>query len=223
MDFAQKETHPSYGMLAFHRVSGGDPNLFGSSVKHNQKILLALKEGHVRRDLNTNWYGGDRTLFEVEMSYTQFADLISAMNVGDGVPVTIRYTKELGQVKGMPITNPRKQFLDEFSQKNADAEDDTIALLEKLQAIFSEKRALRASEKEDILRTLDKIKASLTSHNDFMIRQFDETMEKITTEAKGEVEAFVQTKMQTLALSALRDQLEPGDLAAQNPLLTEGD
>ena len=33
--FENREQHPAYGMLAFHRVSSGDPNLFGSSVKHN--------------------------------------------------------------------------------------------------------------------------------------------------------------------------------------------
>ena len=48
----KKETTPAYGMLSFHRVTGGDPNLFGSSVKHNQKIMLTLKEGNVSRDLS---------------------------------------------------------------------------------------------------------------------------------------------------------------------------
>ena len=221
--FDNKDVHPSYGMLAFHRVSGGDPNLFGSSVLHNQKIQLTLKEGHVFRELNTNWYGGDRTLFEVEMSYTQFADLISAMNVGDGVPVTIRYTKETGPVEGKPIVNTRTQFLDEFEDKNAEAENELMKMITELQSIFSEKRPIKAAEREQILNMLNKLKMSLSSHNSFMLRQFDESMEKISTEAKGEVEAFVQNKMQSLALAAMREQGEIGDISAQNPLITEGD
>ena len=63
--FKNSEKNPAYGMLAFHRVTGGDPNLFGSSVSHNQKIMLTLKEGSVSRELNTDWYSGGKTLFEV--------------------------------------------------------------------------------------------------------------------------------------------------------------
>lgn len=218
----EQDTHPSYGMLAFHRVSGGDKNLFGSSVQHNQKIQLTLKEGEVSRELNTDWYRGRRTLFEVEMSYTQFAELISAMNVGDGVPVSIRYTKELGHVEGKPIGNTRTQFISEFVQKNEETENDTVKLLDKLKAIFSEKRALKASEREDVLSTLQKIQSSLTDHNSFMLRQFDEAMEKVTAEAKGEIEAFVQNKMHSLALAAMRDQMPIEDIEAQNPLIPSG-
>jgi hypothetical protein len=39
-----------------------------------------------------------------------------------------------------------------------------------------------------------------------MVSQFDEAMEKISTEAKGEVEAFIQNKMHSLALAALNEK-----------------
>ena len=113
-----RETSPAYGMLSFSRVSGGDPNLFGSSVEHDHKISLVLKRGEVSRDLNSDWYMGNETLFEVEMSYSQFAELISSMNVGDGVPVTIRHVK--GEETPPPVTlvNKRRQFRDEFEAEN---------------------------------------------------------------------------------------------------------
>ena len=204
--FENKDKHASYGMLAFHRVSGGDPNLFGSSVQHNQKIQLTLKEGHVNRELSNDWYGGDKTLFEVEMSYTQFAELISAMNVGDGVPVTIRYTNELGRIDGKEITNKRKQFLNEFIEKNNQSAETAKELIAKLEQIFSEKRAIKAKEREEIISALNMLYQSVATHNSFALKQFDEAMEKISTEAKGEVEAFVQNKMTSLALAAMRDQ-----------------
>ena len=58
--FENREQHPAYGMLAFHRVSSGDPNLFGSSVRHNHKIQLTLKEGYIVRELNNDWYNGGK-------------------------------------------------------------------------------------------------------------------------------------------------------------------
>jgi hypothetical protein len=212
------EKHPSYGMLAFHRVTGGDPNLFGSSVKHNQKIMLTLKEGEITRELNNDWYTGGKTLFEVEMSYTQFAELISAMNVGNGIPVTIRYTADKGQIEGIDIKNKRTQFLDEFKAKNNDSAENIKNIINTLTAIFNEKKPIKAADRKEILSALNRLYNDVTSHNDFILNQFNESMEHITTEAKGEVEAFVQNKMNSIALAALKAEL-PSDFTPDNPIL----
>ena len=208
----------AYGMLAFHRVSGGDPNLFGSSVKHNQKIMLTLKTGHVTRELNQDWYGGDNTLFEVEMSYTQFAELISAMNVGDGVPVTLRYVAGQGNIDGIEIENKRSQFLKEFKEKNDKSAGTAKNLIKKLEDIFSEKRQLKVAERKEILTSLTQLYNAVNSHNEFMLRQFDESMENISTEAKGEVEAFVENKLNSIALAAIKE--DGGfNISESNPLI----
>ena len=221
--FTEKDKNPAYGMLAFHRVTGGDPNLFGSSVQHNEKLQLTLKEGSVSRGLNTDWYHGERTLFEVEMSYTQFAELISAMNVGDGIPVTIRYTKESGNIPGLKTTNKRTQFLDEFKDANARSSATAKELIENLRIIFNEKRPIKAAERNQILSMLTQLYNAVNSHNEFMLNQFDEAMEGISTEAKGEVEAFVQTKMNSLALAALHEN-GAFEIGSANPLsLPEGE
>lgn len=36
-------THPAFGMIGFSRVSGGENTLFGSSIKHNDRIIMRLK------------------------------------------------------------------------------------------------------------------------------------------------------------------------------------
>lgn len=214
--FDNIDENPAYGMLSFHRVSGGDPNLFGSSVKHNQKIMLTLKEGHVTREINHDWYGGRNTLFEVEMSYTQFAELISAMNVGDGVPVTIRFIKGQGHIEGIQTNNKRTQFLHEFKDKNDESSATAKELIAKLKNIFSEKRTIKAAEREQILDMLIRLYNAVNSHNTFMLNEFDEAMEKVTTEAKGEVEAFVQNKMNSIALATLNQNTI--DLNTQEPI-----
>ena len=86
----ERRSHPSYGMMCFSRITGGDPHLFGTSIKHNDKISLVLRTAEYDRSLNQNWYYGKKELFEVEMSYTQFVELITHMNMGSGVPVTIK-------------------------------------------------------------------------------------------------------------------------------------
>ena len=203
----KNEKNPAFGMLAFHRISGGDPNLFGSSVEHNEKLRLTLKEGSVSRELNNDWYYGDKTLFEVEMSYTQFAELISSMNVGDGVPVTIRYTKETGYVPGVQIVNKRKQFLNEFKESNSASAALAEELIEKLRGIFAEKRPIKARERDQILAILTRLSNAVNSQNEFILSQYNEAMENITAEAKGEIEAFVQNKINSLAMATLRENV----------------
>jgi hypothetical protein len=180
--------------------------------------MLTLKEGESTRELNNDWYTGGKTLFEVEMSYTQFAELISAMNVGNGIPVTIRYTADKGQIEGIDIKNKRTQFLDEFKAKNNDSAENIKNIINTLTAIFNEKKPIKAADRKEILSALNRLYNDVTSHNDFILNQFNESMEHITTEAKGEVEAFVQNKMNSIALAALKAEL-PSDFTPDNPIL----
>lgn len=91
MPFEEKIQHESFGMIQITRVSGGDRNLFGSSIPHGNTIRLSIHHATLSRELNRDWYFADTKAFvEVEMSYTRFAEAIANMN-SSGVPVTVRY------------------------------------------------------------------------------------------------------------------------------------
>ena len=77
-------THPAYGMLSFSRRSGGKQSLFGSSIEHKDVIAMTLRHGEVTRNLSSDWYHGTEVIAEVEMSYAQFAEAITSMNMGSG-------------------------------------------------------------------------------------------------------------------------------------------
>lgn len=91
----KRKTHPAYGMLSFSRRTGGKQSLFGSSIEHKDVIAMTLRHGEVDRQLNRDWYHGTEVIAEVEMSYAQFAEAITSMNIGTGVPVTIRFTEKM--------------------------------------------------------------------------------------------------------------------------------
>lgn len=142
--FIEREVlkHPAFEMIGFSRVSGGDSTLFGSSIKHNDKIVMKLKHGEQERSLHEDHYYGRGLIAEVEMSYSQFAECITTMNFGDGVPCTIRYTKEDGYIPAI-IDNDskRERFRNEFSDtilKAMDQVQDQINEIQKpLDAIKS--------------------------------------------------------------------------------------
>ena len=93
-DEEPKEKHPAYGMVGFYRVSGNPGRLFGSSLK-NHESYIALRIGTGERIHSNGWdryYGSLRgEHVEVMLSSAQFAELLTSMNVGNGVPCTIAY------------------------------------------------------------------------------------------------------------------------------------
>jgi len=79
-------------------------------MTHNE---TAEKERHLNRD----WFHKKKHLIEVEMSQTQFAEMITSLNVGDGVPCTIRYLPDKHRIEDPPDTSQRQIFENEFKQE----------------------------------------------------------------------------------------------------------
>ena len=212
----ERQDHESYGMLAFHRVSCSSAQpLFGSSIKHRNTVRLTLKTGHVRRSLNEDWYFGDKTLFEVEMSATQFADLITSLNQGDGVPVTVRYTRvgDFHECEKPPFIDRGELHKAEFKEHLEDVYATSKKLIKDMEEKF-DKKTLTKADKKEILSMLNRISMNIGCNQDFQIRQFDRQMERSSTEAKGEIEAFFQNKINQIAQQALVENPEKmfGDL-----------
>ena len=104
--------------------------------------------------------------------------------------------------KGKITEKPVKIF--EFKkQVTALAEE----LIEKLRGIFAEKRPIKARERDQILAILTRLANAVNSQNEFILSQYNEAMENITAEAKGEIEAFVQNKINSLAMATLRENV----------------
>lgn len=212
LDGSTKHKHPAYGMLRFSRVQGGDPHLFGTDIKHDSKITLTLMRGSYERHLNLNWYYGGEELFEVEMSYTQFAELISSMNVGSGVPVTIRHMNHESMPR-CPYINPVEVHTKEFSQHVSDTYEDTQKLIKEVSEIFSNKSSFNKKEREEITRKLNHISMNIGCNQSYAIDAFNEAVEHTVTESKGEIEAYFQQKMLQIANMAM----------VENPDLILGD
>ena len=203
-----KEKHPSYGMLQFCRTTGGTAALFGSSIQHRDTIKMYLREGSVERLLNADYYSGDGLIAEVEMSYSQFAEAITAMNTGTGVPVTIRWLKNIGPIESCPFVDKRKQYEDEFKSNLKKANEETESLIDTLRTMFETKKSFNKTDKELVMRTLLNISRNINENNAFLYKQFNEQMDKTTTEAKGEIEAFMQNKRNSIAQSKLVEKRE---------------
>lgn len=209
-DYTTKETqfgteisHPSYGTLSFSRRTGGATPLFGSSIEHKDTISMTLYHASVTRHLHNDTIYGNKPVAEIEMSYAQFAEAITSLNMGTGVPVTIRWTEKDGKIPPCDFVSKRGQFTNEFKEKRKKATEDTQQLIKDVTELFNQKKSLTKADKEKILKQLHMLNMNIGCNMDFIADQFNEQMDKTITEAKGEIEAFMQNKVNSIASEAL--------------------
>lgn len=216
MSNKEKETHESYGMLGFYRTQGTPVNLFGSSIKHQHTIRMTLKKAAKGRSLNRDWYYGEEEIVEVEMSQNQFAELITSLNVGDGVPVTIRRLNGKHMAE-CPEESKRELFEKEFESKMIALSSKLKMLTEETERILNDKSAPKKADKELILKQIKMLQQEIESNIPFVASQFNEQMDKTVTEAKAEVEAFVMNKVHSLGIEGLKSEM----LMLKHPKETE--
>lgn len=218
-----EKTHPSFGMLAVDKVSSNVAKpLFGSSIKHRDTIRLTLKRGKVCRKLNQDWFFGGERLFEVEMSYAQFAQIMTSMNVGDGIPVTLCHVNGEGEIPPCPFEDKASAHLSEFREHLAQTYEKSEQLLARVRQLFASKKSLNKAEQHEILSALSAISYDIGSNQDFQVTQFQEQMEKTIREGKGEIESFFQSRMNDVAARSLgEDQLK--NLLSSAPVVLEDD
>lgn len=209
--------HPSFGMLSFNRTHGGHSNLFGSSIQHNDTIHMVLREGVVTRGLNDDWYVGEDEILEVEMSQSQFAELITSMNVGTGTPCTIKYLRGKGRINEADFINKRQQITNEFKECMNERMSDAKEFYDEVKELFTTKKSIGKCDREMILRRLANVTQGMESSSKFIFDQFQNQIDKTITEAKGEIEAFAQNKINAIAQQALVEQKED-ILKLENPV-----
>lgn len=158
-------------------------------------------------------------MLRAEMSYSQFAEAITSFGVNSGVPITLRFTEKDGKIPPCEFTPKREQFLKEFQEKREKATEDTENLIDEVTKLF-QKKSLTKGDRMEILSTLQRINGEIGRNMDFIAKMFNQQMDTTVREAKGEVEAFCQNKVQQLASGALiehRDELE----ALEGPVVIE--
>lgn len=207
MEAEEIDKHESYGMIGFSRVtSSGGRNFFGSSIRSSHYIELTIRRAERHRHLNQYWYHGREELVNLRLSPNQFADLLTSLNVGHGSPCTIQH---VGQVRTAecPSVSQRQKYEAEFERDVAATITDAEALVAEIRQTLETKQSIGKPERASIAKKLDLMLGHIKNGLPFVQSQFNEAMDKTVTEAKGEVEAFVNHKIHSLGIEALNSEV----------------
>lgn len=201
-----EETHPAYAQIGASRVSG-ETYLYGSDFKHRHYVTIRISESSMQRSLSRDWYHAGNEYIEVELSEAQWAAFVSSMNMGDGVPCTLRRRDGILVPEVSPPPDRKAQFSAEMRECLATVQAETATLRRKIEA-----GVIPRKMKEDLLDTLIQVENHLTPNVTFVADSFGKHVEQVTERAKTEVSAHIQSVLVRAGIEALRDGKHPVEL-----------
>lgn len=186
-----KREHESWCLIQASRVSGRSNDLFGSSIDHMHMIRLRIARAVEIRDvgMSHSHYMDKQQLIEVELSPMQWAELLTSMNVGCGVPCTLR---RLGgqTVEGIPHENEHLRIQEEMAARAKESSGKIGEVIQSIADQLSESKLPKKTQSE-IINKLTEFERVVGDTFPFIQKQFTESCEKTVTESKAAIDAFV--------------------------------
>lgn len=205
----ETEKHPAFGLVGFSRIQGNPGKLFGSNLEnHGSYIVLRIHRAKLYHDLSRDWAMADirSPIVEVNLSAAQFAELLTTMNIGEGVPCTLH--RVMGEQQE-EIPQDRKSepelIADVFEQDCQDFVGKLRKAMDNARALLDSKETLKRKDRDRLVGMLEWIVREVAADQPFRLKQYQCAMEKTTTQAKAELEGFVTTAAINLGVERLRE------------------
>lgn len=204
----KETTHPAYGMAHFSRVSGTPGNLFGSSVNCDRYVELEITPGvEVESDSNHSFMASGRPYIRVAFSPAQFAELITSMNIGNGVPCTIKNIagERIDEIPDEIHVNELDRQKDNFKKQMKELSENLHNAQNRIKELLSLPR-LTKEQKDELRNVLYKGIQDIDSNIPFYMEMFDEATDNIVQEAKSEIDATVHNCVINAGIKALGEE-----------------
>jgi hypothetical protein len=195
--------HESFGQISFTRTQGRGQTFYGSELPQDHYVSMEIRQSELSRDLTSEWYRSYGVpLIRIRMSSGQFAELITSMNMGRGIPCTIE--RLMGKkVDEFPEIESRKELVHRKFEERMKQFADTIRENKIKAKEIVKKKTLSKDDVRELSFQLDFLTQEIEQNIPFFAECFQETMDKVVLEAKKEVENAIQHKINVLGLSRI--------------------
>jgi hypothetical protein len=205
---AVREAHESFGIVSISRVNGRS-HLFGSAIEdHHSFFRLTISQCQVEHSVGENRYFDSRELISVDLSAAQFAQLITSMNVGSGVPCTIRRVL-MNQISDVPraTKTESENVQDGFARTLSGLVDYLKASRKEAGEILNGSKPVNQKERARLLDVFDRMVREVDMNFPFAAKTFVEATERVKVTAKAEIEATMMLFLQRLGAESLREKV----------------
>lgn len=211
--------HPSFGQVRLSRCScTPGVELFGSDLKHSSFITLTIDQADETFVLGRHWRHAKSSIIEIHLSYSQFVRLMGNMNVQEGSPCTIHYraitTKEQAGVIKSPIQkiNVKELTENEINKTTAQATGEIEEAMKELEAIIDSKKSFGKGDMRVALDALERLHRRLEGNQWGVNDAYKRQMDKLTSEAKNEADAYIHHAILELGERSLAKAIAAGDI-----------
>ena len=202
----REESHPAYAQLQFSRQSGGYSHLYGSAIKHQETITMRVNMSRkVSSKYDERYYSEHMPLIEVRMSQSQFAQAITSMNMGSGVPVTLEalrgkvmpkcQEKTVSEIANRGLSEKMNEFADKISKDEG-----------RIKEILEKKGTIKVGERKEIGSIYGLLMQDIRSNMPYLHECMIEAYDKTATASKADIEAFYTNAIMNLGLDALKEK-----------------
>lgn len=215
-DKPHRVSHDSFGLLHFARWSGSHAQtFFGSDIKHDRGIRMTLMSACRERSLNADRFYEEDLVAAVDMTEAQFAEILTTLNIGTGVPVTIKSMRDGDIViPAPPPETPKGEVvLEEARTEAREGVAEMRRVLKALRGLLEEGKL----RKQGVKALIDELDAAIRVFDDrvpFMIEQFSRTVEKMVVDAMATIRAGAPPVV-IESLSGIEDAVHQGVLEDQ--------
>lgn len=205
--------HPSFGAIQLDNVSGRH-TLFMSSVESHHFVSLTICHAEHHRSLHYDRIHPGQEIIRVLMTPVQLGELLTNMNNGSGTPCTIERMFVNGKYKSIedpPSLTKRETYEKEFKEDVANIGKSLETLL-KMAKEMEAKPTVNKTERKALVEKIEAVQRDLVANLPFVLKQFNEHVEKVTAEAKNEVEQYRRDMIERLGMKALDAQIKSKEL-----------
>ncbi len=199
-------SHPSYGMVQFSRRQG-NPKLFASALEsHQHYVTLSIRKCKLIRGPQGDRYHGSLRgdIIEVDLSAAQFAELLTTMNVGMGVPCTISLMGMTKVASPPDLPTEAQSVRDGFKESMSGFVEGLAAKAKTVKTIL-EKKTLNQADRAQVGSVIESVIRQVTDDAPFIVDMFREATERVMTAAKAEADAWLTSVIHRSGLKALQE------------------
>lgn len=203
--------HPAAALISINRMHGTPTPLFRSPVKVGDVICLSISRAHESHNgiHSGGVYDEGLPIVEVWMSEVQFAEAITRLNHGVGVPCTLRrierevieLPKEVHQTEAGRI---RAAFKRQVKEQMASIEARRERIMELL-----ERGGVGKARAKEVKSELNDLIRMFVDSAPFVMERFEEEVHAVVAEAKTEVAAYTEARIREIGLGAAAEKPPP--------------
>ena len=189
------------GIIQINRTFGGRNAMFGSSIEHDVVMKLSINTCEVDRSFSTDRYYPVNNIIEIELTPAQYAEMITNLNHGVGVPCTIT------KFQGKRIKNDLKlkDEIETFKKEYKQNIDEVFNNMKDYINSLDYTKPLSPKKIKEIKERLRILIYSLENEGPFLSNRFNEYIEKVFVEAQSKIENNISLKLQNLGIEKLNE------------------